>query len=181
MSRGRAYARAERVFNIRMNCGQITAKVEGSLGNYNVMVKFDTINGKKWGGIIGKIRASHALGAILNNQLPEDLKKICGVDIVPPEFTADCSCPDYANPCKHIAALYYVLAEEIDLAPQILFKLRGLERDALFAMLSGSPPAAVKGKPRKQSLGKKRASKKGMKKPVTKPKSRAPKKKRNRG
>ena len=137
MSRGRAYARAERVFNIKLDFGRITAKVEGSHGNYNVKADFKKLKDKQWEYLIGKIRGSHALGMVLNNQLPEDIEDICGFDFIPSDVIADCSCPDYENPCKHIAALYYVMADEIDRAPLILFKLFGMDKNDLFSALTG--------------------------------------------
>ena len=46
-----------------------------------------------------------------------------------------CSCPDWSNPCKHIAAVYYLVGEEFDHDPFLIFKLRGVERDKLTALL----------------------------------------------
>ena len=47
----------------------------------------------------------------------------------------DCSCPDWSNPCKHIAAVFYLMAESFDNDPFLLFKLRGMEREDLLATL----------------------------------------------
>ncbi len=169
MARGRAYARAERVFGIKLEIGSIVAKVEGSLGNYSVRVKFRTLDEKRWAKIIEDIRDSPAtLGTILNNEMPQDMKEVCGLDPVPENFESKCSCPDYANPCKHIAALYYVLADEIDKAPQILFKLQGIEPETLFAGLSGVMVKAPKVK--NKIIKKKRSVKSGKLHKVTKTK-----------
>jgi len=51
------------------------------------------------------------------------------------DLQTDCSCPDWSNPCKHIAAVYYLLGEEFDRDPFLIFKLRGLDRDELVAGL----------------------------------------------
>ncbi|MBI5036674.1 SWIM zinc finger family protein [Candidatus Micrarchaeota archaeon] len=138
MARGRAYARAEKTFHIKLKPGAVSAKVEGNYGTYSVNIKFKQFGGEAWEKIIKRIRSSpKALGALLNNELPENVEKVCGVKLIPRELDADCSCPDYANPCKHIAAVYYVLADEIDAAPQILFLLRGIEHGKLQAALMG--------------------------------------------
>jgi len=55
------------------------------------------------------------------------------------DFVTTCSCPDYANPCKHIAGLYYLLASALDRDPFVMFELRGLSRDDLHAELVRSP------------------------------------------
>jgi uncharacterized Zn finger protein len=52
------------------------------------------------------------------------------------EITTECSCPDWSNPCKHVAAVYYLIGEEFDRDPFLLFRLRGIDRDALCARLT---------------------------------------------
>src|SRR5205814_1228278 len=52
------------------------------------------------------------------------------------DLETNCSCPDWSNPCKHIAAAYYLLGEEFDRDPFLLFKLRGLSREELIEALS---------------------------------------------
>ncbi len=59
------------------------------------------------------------------------------------DLETDCSCPDWSNPCKHTAAVFYLLAEEFDRDPFLLFKLRGLAREELFELLGyahAAPP-----------------------------------------
>ena len=51
------------------------------------------------------------------------------------DLATRCSCPDWSNPCKHVAAVYYLLAEAFDRDPFLLFRLRGMERDGLVALL----------------------------------------------
>ncbi|MFO0925478.1 MAG: SWIM zinc finger family protein [Gemmataceae bacterium] len=70
------------------------------------------------------------------------------------DLKTHCSCPDEANPCKHIAAVYYLLGEEFDRDPFLIFRLRGLDREALLARLGAKaghdepePAAVVKGEP----------------------------------
>jgi uncharacterized Zn finger protein len=56
-----------------------------------------------------------------------------------------CSCPDWSNPCKHIAAVYFLIGEEFDRDPFLLFTLRGLERGDLFALLGSALPGVESG------------------------------------
>ena len=73
--------------------------------------------------------------------MPEELEAVfieAGLPLFPQhhdDLVTDCSCPDWPNPCKHIAAVYYLLAEAFDTDPFLLFKLRGMERDAFLAAL----------------------------------------------
>jgi uncharacterized Zn finger protein len=136
MSRGRAYARADRVKHFKIEKGKIKASVKGSLGTYHVNIKFDEFKDKDWNRITTKLDSDTLLvGKLLNNEMPEDLEESCGYTLIPKSFKSECSCPDYANPCKHIAAVFYTLADEIDYDPMILFKLRGMEKEKLFNML----------------------------------------------
>ncbi|MGC8605205.1 MAG: SWIM zinc finger family protein, partial [Desulfomonilaceae bacterium] len=54
------------------------------------------------------------------------------------DIGTDCSCPDWSNPCKHIAAVYYLLGEEFDRDPFLIFKLRGMDRDELLSIMEVS-------------------------------------------
>jgi uncharacterized Zn finger protein len=66
------------------------------------------------------------------------------------DLKTECSCPDWSNPCKHIAAVYYLLGEEFDRAPFLIFKLRGMSRDEFLRLLGPgdkkSPPKGHKPK-----------------------------------
>ena len=73
--------------------------------------------------------------------MPQDIEQVfqkVGLSLFPEklhDLTTDCSCPDWSNPCKHIAAVYYLLGEEFDRDPFLIFKLRGLSREELLAQL----------------------------------------------
>ena len=58
------------------------------------------------------------------------------------DLQTDCSCPDWSNPCKHIAAVYYLLGEEFDRDPFLIFRLRGMDRDEFTSILFDSGAAA---------------------------------------
>jgi uncharacterized Zn finger protein len=75
----------------------------------------------------------------------EDAFREAGLSLFPGsggDLETDCSCPDWSNPCKHIAAVYYLLGEEFDRDPFLIFTLRGMGRDELLEMLGGLPVEA---------------------------------------
>jgi uncharacterized Zn finger protein len=88
------------------------------------------------------------LAKLLAGEMPEDIEEVflsAKVSLFPhklKDLETECSCPDWSNPCKHTAAVFYLLAEEFDRDPFLLFKLRGLAREELFELLGYSPPAA---------------------------------------
>jgi hypothetical protein len=141
-SRGRAYARADRVYDIDIKPGRATGKVEGSSGEeYHVKLTCSLLKGAEKDALVKRLCKPAVAAPLLNNELAPELAGECS-DIILKRIQADCSCPDYANPCKHIAALYYVLADEIDRAPQMLFNLRGLSNDEMLAAIKGAPGTA---------------------------------------
>jgi len=163
MSRGRAYARAEKVYDIKLSSGKIAAKVEGNSGNYSIHINFQKYSNKEWDRILSKIRSNPAIfGRMINNELPENLDNVCSCKLLPENMEAECSCPDYENPCKHIAALYYTLADEIDCAPQILFLLRGLEFEKLKSALLSEDVGLEKKIKTTRRIAKRRIQKKNI-------------------
>ena len=89
---------------------------------------------------------------LLAGEMPQDIEQVfeeVGLSLFPArlgDLSTKCSCPDWSNPCKHIAAVYYLLGEEFDRDPFLIFALRGMSRDALMARL-GEP-----GRPRARRL-----------------------------
>ena len=147
MSRGRAYARAEMVKNFKIMGGKISAKVQGNSGVYSITISFTKHKERDWQNIIEKLKSTPiVLGTLLNNEMPENLAEITGCSFIPKEFDADCSCPDYANPCKHIAAVFYMLADEIDHDPFLLLELCGMKKDKLLELVSGTEKKKTKRK-----------------------------------
>jgi len=160
MSRGRAYARADRVKNFKISKGGISATVKGSR-DYKVSISFKKHSRKDWEKIVQKIAETPiVLSKLLNNELPEDISKITRYSFIPKSFDAECSCPDYANPCKHIAATFYTLADEIDYEPMILFKLKGMDKNELFRRLELIDNLRVSGKKKNKSGADKQEAKK---------------------
>jgi hypothetical protein len=79
--------------------------------------------------------------SLLAGRMPDDVEEAfaaAGLSLFPKRresLRTSCTCPDWSNPCKHIAAVYYLLGEEFDRDPFLIFRLRGLDRDELVALL----------------------------------------------
>jgi uncharacterized Zn finger protein len=84
---------------------------------------------------------------LLAGEMPAEVEEVfqrVDVSLFPKrsgDLRTECSCPDWSNPCKHVAAVYYLLGEEFDRDPFLLFKLRGLDREELLARLGAIAPA----------------------------------------
>ncbi len=143
LPRGRTYARAGRVVKCDVQPGLITARVSGTRKvPYEVKIKVKRFTQKTKEKIFNILTQRPLLvSSMLNLTLPEgivDLFKEHGIQLLPAtedEFDTYCSCPDWANPCKHIAAVFYVLAEVIDNDPFVLFTLRGIPKEEFFKKL----------------------------------------------
>ncbi|MCL2411256.1 MAG: DEAD/DEAH box helicase, partial [Treponema sp.] len=133
LERGRRYANAGKVLSLELTEGRAAAKVEGkSSPFYRVSISFSPLkDAEKVYDMIE--RDLPLLAQIASGELPETflhkLKKE-GINLIPThwrEMRRFCTCPDYGDPCKHMAALYYIIAREIDANPQALFRLRGMD------------------------------------------------------
>ncbi|MFH0774320.1 MAG: SWIM zinc finger family protein [bacterium] len=143
LARGRRYARAGQVIDYKIEYGIITSKVQGSRPKpYSIKIEVKTLSDKQWGKVI-KAMSSQArfVARLLSGGMPQDIEDVFKETAIPlfPEsekdFKADCSCPDWANPCKHIAAVYYIVAEAFDRDPFLIFHLRGKKRNDLLSEL----------------------------------------------
>lgn len=107
-------------------------------------MRFSMLSSTDWKKITKEIAADPLLSATLaSGQMPEGVEAVfdrLDLSLFPRangDLKTACSCPDPANPCKHVAAVYYLLGEEIDRDPYVLFRLRGLEKSDLIAALGG--------------------------------------------
>ena len=139
LPRGRTYARNGNVLDIDIENGQVLAKVQGSRPRpYDVKINLKKFSPKEIAKIKEIIASNPAIASELSlGKLPESLLSILEMEklfILPQswdDISADCSCPDWANPCKHLAAVYYILANEIDKNPFLIFNLRGVSTEEL--------------------------------------------------
>jgi len=97
---------------------------------------------KDWGKIVGILsKEAIFVAKLLTGEMPKDIEEVfekASLSLFPEsvkDLKTSCSCPDWSNPCKHIAAVYYLLGEEFDRDPFLIFKLRGIEKEELIGML----------------------------------------------
>jgi uncharacterized Zn finger protein/superfamily II DNA or RNA helicase len=135
LSRGKSYANTGKVFELTAEGRVVAAKVEGhSKPWYKVTITFPQLEKPKQDEVRTIIADDPMLLARIEagESPPEfalELKKR-GIDLIPTSWNSmkrSCSCPDWGDPCKHMAAVYYLLAKEIDRDPRLLFRLRGIE------------------------------------------------------
>lgn len=146
LGRGKSYARKGQVTSIKIETGLVRAKVQGSKPKpYSVTIKVRTLTGSKWELLAEKLALKPIFAAkLLAGEMPEDIDSAfmeLGLSLFPEtldDLETDCSCPDWSNPCKHIAAVYYLLGEEFDRDPFLIFKLRGVDIDDFMSILGKS-------------------------------------------
>ena len=152
LPRGRTYARKGTVRDLTVKPGAVTARVEGSRPSpYRVGLRMPVFSDAQWASIVTALAAQirHA-AALLDGRMPEDVDEVLagrGLSLFPHagELTTTCTCPDHANPCKHVAAVHYVLAQTFDADPFLLPALRGRDRTALLASLRAARTAGPVG------------------------------------
>ncbi len=143
LGRGRSYARRGQVMSIDVQEGLVTAKVQGSQRTpYKIKIALKPLSQKDWNKVT-EAMAEQAIfvAKLLAGEMPQNIEEAFEAVKVPlfpkssRELETDCSCPDWANPCKHIAAVYYLLAEQFDDDPFLIFKLRGKSKEQLINAL----------------------------------------------
>lgn len=149
LGRGRRYARTGQVLHLTVGPSLVTASVQGSRPRpYTVEIEVDELDPEQW-ALVEAALADQALfrAKLLAGEMPleiEDVFHDCGVPLFPErldDLYMDCSCPDWGLPCKHLAAVFYLLAEAFDDDPFLVLAWRGRERAELLdrlRQLSGS-------------------------------------------
>lgn len=146
LQRGRSYARRGQVASIDISKGSVTAKVQGSRKTpYSVTINIKTLSRHEWEKIATALSGqAFFIAKLLVGEMPENIEDVfkeLKLTLFPDklkDIETDCSCPDWSNPCKHIAAVYYLLGEEFDRDPFLIFKLRGMDRDELLGIMDVS-------------------------------------------
>ena len=135
LPRGRSYANTGKVRSVDVQGNSIHAKVQGTRPSpYRVNISVPVFSAEEKQRLVGEVARNPALVAkLLNRELPPDLLQFAekqNIHVFPHswrDFSMNCSCPDFAVPCKHLAAVIYTLAEEIDRNPFMVFELHGLD------------------------------------------------------
>lgn len=152
LSRGRSYARSNKIITFESSKGKIEGTIRGSINPYfgvykepiyGTEITITPISKKDWSKIM-QVLATNAsfVSKLLLNEVPENIEKsflAVNQHLLPhsrQDFKTTCSCPDFSNPCKHIAGLCYRFAVELDNDPFLLFELRGLSREELHTELA---------------------------------------------
>ena len=139
MQRGRKYARAGQVLSFDVQAGMLVAQVQGSRPTpYVVTVAAPSPTAEQWASVDRSLAARVGFVArLLDGEVPPDLEEVfadASVELFPASWSAlvaRCNCPDWENPCKHIAAVLYVFADQLDDDPWMLLAWRGRTRDQL--------------------------------------------------
>jgi uncharacterized Zn finger protein len=133
LPRGRSYVRTGAVIDLGIENGTINALVAGSKSKpYEVSVTIAPLNARTRGQLVAKCRSAiTGLPMLLSGEFPKDLEKKFlargdGLFPAPREIQFDCTCPDWASMCKHVAAALYGAAVRLDEKPELFFILRGM-------------------------------------------------------
>jgi uncharacterized Zn finger protein len=143
LERGRIYAREGNVLNIEFKGARVLAKVQGSETEpYKVSLSLDPFSDEEW-GFVAETMSQKAIfpAKLLAGEMPQNIEEVFttnGLSLFPftlSDVHSKCSCPDKANPCKHVAAVYYQLGDRFSEDPFVLFQLRGRTKDQIIHSL----------------------------------------------
>ena len=144
LPRGRTYVRNGSVFDLQIEAGRVAAQVVGS-EIYNIDIEVKSISKRHWseikklctgqiGSLVELLRGSISTGVMGIVTGPEH-----GLFPKPKDISLNCSCPDWAVMCKHVAAALYGIGARLDRSPELLFTLRGVDAAELVEVAVGQP------------------------------------------
>jgi uncharacterized Zn finger protein len=139
LQRGKQYARIGQVLEMEISPGRVTAMVQGSrVKPYKVSIETTVLTPSEWEAAENVMQSKAVfLAKLLAGDMPEEIEEaFAGSDrpLFPGsalELESECSCPDWENPCKHIAAVYFLLGEAFDIDPFLIFAWRGRGKEDL--------------------------------------------------
>jgi uncharacterized Zn finger protein len=154
LQRGRSYARKGQVLSIDVTKGMVEAHVQGSRATpYQVHIKVRPLLPAEWKRLAEQLGTQAIFAAkLLAGEMPRDIEQAfaaAGLSLFPEkssEMSTGCSCPDWSNPCKHVAAVYYLMGEAFDRDPFLIFRMRGMDREE-FARALGENRVAEEAPP----------------------------------
>ena len=145
LGRGKHYAVSGQVTGMRLEGPHVEAQVVGTRPDpYRVTIDFRVPEGAAREAIVARIKGEPMIAArLIADDMPTEVEQAfrdCGLDFFPGgklapgvyDMTTACSCPDYANPCKHVSAVLLILGEEIARRPMTLLELRGIAEEDLY-------------------------------------------------
>ncbi len=143
LERARNYARQGNVLSIKFEGSKVLAKVQGTEPEpYQVSLSLEPFSDEQWSYAIETMSRRAIFAAkLLAGEMPQNMEEVFtanGLSLFPftlSEVRSRCSCPDKANPCKHIGAVYYQLGDRFSEDPFVLFQLRGRTKEQIIASL----------------------------------------------
>ena len=152
LERAWTYAREGNVTSIRFEGRRVHARVQGTGEEpYKVKLWLDVLNDEDWGYVLEALTQKARWSAqLLAGIMPADIERAfaaSGRRLFPfklQEVRSECNCPDKANPCKHISAIYFLMGDRFSEDPFVLFQLRGRTRSQLIEDLAQQRRAALK-------------------------------------
>lgn len=141
--RGRSYARSGQVLSIQETRSGIEAQVQGSrVAPYKVSIHVTHLSNEQWDQVVDSLSEQALFTAqLLGGEMPDNIEEAfdaVGVSLFPirsGDLHTSCSCPDWANPCKHVAAAHYILGDRFDDDPFLLFRMRGRTQEQILDQL----------------------------------------------
>lgn len=148
LPRGRTYVRNGSVIDLQIRTGKVEALVQGS-SLYKIAIGFKPLVPKRW--VDFKARSAGKVANLLDllqGRLSKDIladitAQSTGLFPTPKEIELDCSCPDWADMCKHVAAVLYGVGARLDEKPGLFFTLRGVDMEELLTAASASATAPI--------------------------------------
>ncbi len=156
LDRGKRYARNGSVLSVEISHGITFARVQGSRSYaYRTAVHLQTFSDDEWDDALTALSEQAIYAAkLLAGEMPADIEAVfqsVDLSLFPrslKDIVFECSCPDdWGDPCKHAAAVYYLLAEQLDADPFTLFHLRGRTREQVLSRLRNYRSVTVSGDP----------------------------------
>ncbi|MGH9092384.1 MAG: SWIM zinc finger family protein [Acidimicrobiales bacterium] len=154
-TRGKSYARQGQVVDLAVGAGVIEARVQGTRSApYRVRLAMAVATDDQWDRVTVALAGQAGYAArLLAGELPHEIEDVFAAEGVPlfpsrsRRLSTDCTCPDWANPCKHVAAVCYLVAEAFDRDPFAVLAWRGRDREAVLERLrqlrhAGAEPEA---------------------------------------
>ena len=133
IDRGKRYVRNGSVIDLQISKGRVNARVQGTRKTpYKVEIRISPLSEEKCQSIIGRLsKKLDSLETLLSGDFPEEMKDLFfekdGLFPSPAEISLNCSCPDWALMCKHVAATLYGIGSRFDRDPLLFFELRGID------------------------------------------------------
>ncbi|MBD1940597.1 SWIM zinc finger family protein [Microcoleus sp. FACHB-68] len=143
LERARVYAREGNVLSIEFKGPKVLARVQGTDPEpYQVSLSMDAFTDEEWSYVIETLSEKALFSAkMLAGEMPQNIEQVFiknGLNLFPyrlDDIRSRCSCPDKANPCKHIGAIYYLLGDRFSEDPFVLFQLRGRSKEQIIDAL----------------------------------------------